>query len=98
MASAQAPVPTPPQPPASQRTPLPAPSPATRRTPAAYAPGELDRVVSPIALYPDALLAQTLAAATFFDQIPDAAHWADQHHYLTGTALTAAMAADQIPW
>jgi hypothetical protein len=63
-----------------------------------YPPGELDRVVSPIALYPDPLLAQVLAAATFSDQIPDAARWSDQHHYLTGAALTAAMAADQIPW
>jgi hypothetical protein len=54
--------------------------------------------VSPIALYPDPLLAQVLAAATFSDQVPDAAGWADQHHYLTGPALTAAMAADQVPW
>jgi hypothetical protein len=66
--------------------------------PAAYPPAELDRIVSPIALYPDPLLAQVLAAATFSNEIPDAARWADQHHYLTGPSLTAAMAADQIPW
>jgi hypothetical protein len=44
------------------------------------------------------LLAQVLSAATYYNQIPDAAGWADQHHYLSGPALTAAMAADQVPW
>jgi hypothetical protein len=58
----------------------------------------LDRVVSRIALYPDALLAQVMAAATYGDQIPQAAGWADQHHYLTGDALAAAINADQLPW
>jgi hypothetical protein len=63
-----------------------------------YPAPELERIVSPIALYPDPLLAQVLAAATYADQIPDASRWADQHHYLTGPALTSAMAADQVPW
>jgi hypothetical protein len=63
-----------------------------------YPPAELDRIASPVALYPDPLLAQVLAAATYSDQIPDAARWADQHHYLSGPALTSAMAADQVPW
>ncbi len=61
-------------------------------------PGELERLVSRVALYPDPLLAQVLAAATFSDQIPDAARWADQHHYLTGDALAAAINADQLPF
>jgi hypothetical protein len=61
-------------------------------------PGELDRLVSRIALYPDPLLAQVLAAATFPDAIPDAARWADQHHYLTGDALAAAINGDRLPW
>lgn len=96
-ASAQAPLPVPPapqQPPVQQGAPLPVPAPL----PATYPPAELDRIVSPIALYPDPLLAQVLTAATFYNDIPDAARWADQHHYLTGAALTAAMAADQVPW
>jgi Protein of unknown function (DUF3300) len=63
-----------------------------------YPPAELDRIVSPIALYPDPLLAQVLAAATFAMDIPDAARWADEHHYLTGAQLTAAIAADLLPW
>ncbi len=63
-----------------------------------YPPDELDRMVSRVALYPDPLLAQVLAAATFPDQIPDAAGWADQHHYLSGDALAEAISADQLPW
>ena len=59
---------------------------------------ELDQLVARIALYPDPLIAQILAAATFPDQIPDAARWADQHHYLTGDALAAAIQADRLPW
>jgi len=66
--------------------------------PPAFPSQELDRLVSRIALYPDPLLAQTLAAATFSDQIPDAARWADQHHYLSGDALAAAIQGDQLPW
>ena len=49
-----------------------------------FAPPQLDRMVSRIALYPDPLLAQTLAAATFPDQISDASYWADEHRYMTG--------------
>jgi hypothetical protein len=66
--------------------------------PPQYSPGELDRMVSRIALYPDPLLAQTLAAATFPDQIPDAARWSDQHHYLAGDGLAQAISTDQLPW
>jgi hypothetical protein len=96
---AQAPLPAPPlpsaQPPAlPYQQSLPPPPQAAPL----YPPQELDRVVSPIALYPDPLLAQTLAAATFPADIPAAAQWADQHHYLTGQALTDAIAADQLPW
>jgi hypothetical protein len=70
---------------------------ATQQAPS-YPPAELERVVSPIALYPDPLLAQVLAAATFAEDIPDAARWANEHHYLTGGQLTAAVAADRVPW
>jgi Protein of unknown function (DUF3300) len=66
--------------------------------PPTYPPAELDRVVARIALYPDPLISQVLAAATFPDQIPPAAQWADQHHYLNGDALAAAISADRLPW
>jgi hypothetical protein len=61
-------------------------------------PAELDQMVARIALYPDPLVAQILAGATYPDQIPDAAKWADQHHYLTGKALSDAIEGDQLPW
>jgi hypothetical protein len=61
-------------------------------------PARLDELVAPIALYPDPLLAQVLAAATFHDQIPDAARWADQHRELAGQALALSMQAQRLPW
>ncbi len=73
-------------------------APYPQAPPPYFPPQELDRVVSRIALYPDPLLAQVLTAATFSDQIPGAASWADQHHYLTGPALAAAIQADQLPF
>jgi hypothetical protein len=65
---------------------------------ATYAPQELDRIVSPIALYPDPLLGQILTAATFSPEIPDAARWSDQHHYVPPAELPSAIAADRLPW
>jgi Protein of unknown function (DUF3300) len=40
-----------------------------------YAPEQLDNLLAPIALYPDPLLAQVLLAATFPDEIQEAARW-----------------------
>jgi len=61
--------------------------------PAKLSPAELDNVVARIALYPDPLLAQVMAAATFAEQIPAAAQWATQHQSLKGDALAQAMDA-----
>lgn len=99
-AFAQAPLPVPQAPPEQAPLPVPggAPLPGSPQAAPVYPPAELERITSPVALYPDPLLAQVLAAATYSDQIPEAAQWADQHHYLTGPALTAAMAADRVPW
>ena len=63
-----------------------------------FDPPQLDHMVSRIALYPDPLLAQTLAAATFPDQISDASYWADEHHDLTGNELADEIQDDQLPW
>jgi len=63
------------------------PSAQAQDQPPSFGPDQLDQIVERIALYPDPLLAQILTASTFPDQIPDAASWADQHHYLTGQAL-----------
>ncbi len=43
-----------------------------------YSPQQLDNLLAPIALYPDPLLAQVLPAATFPDQIDDAARYVRQ--------------------
>ncbi len=82
---------------ASPATGAPLPPPPNAPPPQ-YPMAELERVVSPIALYPDPLLAQVLAASTYWPDIPAAAQWADQHHYLTGPALASAIQADQLPW
>ncbi len=71
--------------------------PASAQAPGQYAPAELEHLVSPIALYPDSLLAQIFAASTFPEQIPDASRWADEHHYLTGEPLARAIADDHLP-
>ena len=71
---------------------------APTQAPPSYPPDQLDKLVSRIALYPDPLLAQVLAAATFPDQVPDAAKWADEHHYLRGDELANAINADHLPW
>ena len=70
----------------------------TAQAPPSYPPDELDKLVTRIALYPDPLLAQILAAATYPDQIPDAAKWADEHHYLRGDDLARAITEDHLPW
>jgi hypothetical protein len=72
--------------------------PLLAQAPPYYAPAQLDTLVEPVALYPDPLLAQTLTAATYWDQIPQAAQWADEHSYLQGQALANAIQDDQLPW
>lgn len=57
---------------------------------------ELQQLVAPIALYPDALVAQVLGAATFPDQITAASSWLQQNRDLTGSTLMTAV--DFQPW
>src|SRR6202041_3995693 len=57
---------------------------------------ELQQLAAPIALYPDALVAQILAAATFPDQIAGAASWLQQNGNLKGSSLLQAV--DQQLW
>ena len=73
-------------------------SPALAQEPPQHSPEQLDKLVTRIALYPDPLLAQVLAAATYSDQIPAAAKWANEHHYLTGDVLAKAIADDHLSW
>jgi Protein of unknown function (DUF3300) len=73
-------------------------APAYAQEPPTYTPEQLDNIVARVALYPDSLLVQILTASTYGDQIPDAAQWADEHHYLTGQELADAIQQDQLPY
>jgi uncharacterized membrane protein YgcG len=59
-------------------------------------PEQLQQLVAPIALYPDSLVAQILAATTFPAEIVEADRWVQAHPDLKGDAL--AQAVDQQPW
>ena len=59
-------------------------------------PEQLQQLVAPIALYPDSLVAQILAASTFPDQVVEADRWVQEHPGLQGDAL--GQAVDQQPW
>jgi hypothetical protein len=72
----------------------PPPPGTTQATPRAA--DDLDQVVAPIALYPDALVAQILAAATYPTEVVEAQRWMQQHTGLTGDAL--AHAVDPQSW
>jgi uncharacterized membrane protein YgcG len=54
---------------------------------------ELQALVAPIALYPDALVAQILSASTFPDEVAIANYWVGQNKSLTGSALMQAVDA-----
>jgi len=59
-------------------------------------PEELQQLVAPIALYPDSLVAQILAASTFPEQIVEADRWVQAYPDLKGDAL--GQAVDQQSW
>ena len=73
-----------------------APAQSGQPAPAPLTADQLDSLVAPIALYPDALVAQVLAAATNPQQIAYADDWMGQNRNLTGSSL--AQAIDQQPW
>ena len=59
-------------------------------------PEQLQRLVAPIALYPDSLVAQILAASTFPEEVVEADRWVQSNPDLKGDALGRAV--DQQPW
>jgi hypothetical protein len=59
-------------------------------------PEQLQRLVAPIALYPDSLVAQILAASTFPEEVVEADRWVQSHPDLKGADLGKAV--DQQPW
>jgi hypothetical protein len=74
----------------------PAPPPGNAGQGAPLSAGELQQLTAPIALYPDALVAQILGAATFPDQVAYADGWLQQNKNLSGAALMQAV--DAQPW
>src|SRR6267143_589747 len=61
-----------------------------------HSPQELQQLVAPIALYPDALVAQILAASTYPNEIVEADRWMQSHSNLKGEEL--AKEVDKQPW
>ena len=59
-------------------------------------PEQLQQLVAPIALYPDSLVAQVLAASTFPEEVVEADRWVQANPDLKGDAL--GQAVDQQPW
>ena len=57
---------------------------------------ELQQLVAPIALYPDELIAQILAASTYPTEVVQADRWLQQHSNLQGEELAAEV--DQQSW
>ena len=61
---------------------------------AKVSPDQLDSLVAPIALYPDPLLAQTLAASTYPLEIIQLQQWLEKHPTLKDKALADAVAKE----
>jgi hypothetical protein len=57
-----------------------------------YSQSELDQMLAPVALYPDALLSQVLMAATYPLDVVQAARWSREHPGLQGDEAVSAVA------
>jgi|GEM_PF-983467 len=60
---------------------------------AGFSPAELDQMLAPIALYPDALLSQLLIATTYWPEVAEAARFSLEHPELTGDDALRAVEA-----
>jgi hypothetical protein len=79
----------------------PSPAPAPVPVPAAaanaiFSPEQLDQMLAPLALYPDALLAQVLMAVTYPGDVADAVAWSKAHPDSSGD--TAVRQVAEQPW
>ena len=72
------------------------PGEAAATAPPLATPDQLQQLVSPIALYPDSLVAQILTASTYPTQVVDADRFMKQNPNLTGDALAAQV--NPQPW
>lgn len=69
---------------------------AYAQSPATLSNQQLDSLTAPIALYPDALLAQVLMASTFPQDVPAAAAWSKANPNLKGDDAVKAVGSE--PW
>src|SRR5262249_30029204 len=77
----------------AQTPPAPAPAAAPaadNRTPP-FKKEELEQILAPIALYPDALLAQIFMASTYPLEVVEAARWSKEHPDVKGDAVAGAV-------
>src|SRR5271170_225435 len=74
----------------------PIPTAAPENTPATIPPDQLDSLVAPIALYPDPMLAQVLAASTYPLELIQLQQWLAKNPKLKDKALADAVAKQ--PW
>nr|WP_205974885.1 DUF3300 domain-containing protein [Paraburkholderia sp. Tr-20389] len=72
------------------------PADAVAQTPAKVSNQQLDALTAPIALYPDALLAQVLMASTFPQDVEAAAAWSKANSQYKGDDAVKAVASE--PW
>ena len=76
----------------AQTTPPAQPAAAAASTAApAFKKEELEQILAPIALYPDALIAQIFMASTYPLEIVEAARWSKAHPEVTGDAVAGAV-------
>jgi len=64
---------------------------APQQKSSAFSKEQIEQLVAPIALYPDALVAQVLMASTYPLEVVQAARWAKENPKVTGKALEDAM-------
>ncbi|HET9734991.1 MAG TPA: DUF3300 domain-containing protein [Burkholderiales bacterium] len=69
---------------------------ASQQAAAAFSKEQIEQLVAPIALYPDALVAQVLMASTYPLEVVQAARWSKANPKVTGKALEDAMLKQ--PW
>ena len=66
-------------------------APEAPEAPAPLSDDQLDQLVAPIALYPDALVAQVLAGSTYPTEVVEAARWQSANPGLSGADLASAV-------
>lgn len=62
---------------------------------ALFSPEQLEQLVAPIALYPDAMVAQILMAATYPLQVVQASRWRQRNPHLSGKDLDDAVIREE---